>query len=89
MSLFWKIADALEPDGKQAQIIVGLPRKFTSGGPEGEPNELSVRDLSKLLQTDDESEAVLVISADREKCQEIVVRLSVLGVQQLHAVHPK
>ena len=87
--MFWKIVDTLEPDSEQAQIIVGLPRKDSRENPGGGLGELPARDLLRYLQADEEGEAVLVISTDRENCQEIVVRFSGLGVQQLHAVHPK
>ena len=86
MSLFWKIVDTLDPDPSQAQVIIGLgPRTETGANCPGLERLLPARPGADPGKT----EAVLVVATSSQACQETVLRLSELGVSQLHAIYPQ
>ncbi len=83
LSLFWKIVDALEPEPRQAQVIIGLGRKI---------GDTSL-DLEAILKAGlggprGGTEAVLVLAGGARACQDTVYRLGQLGISQLHALYP-
>ncbi len=83
MSLFWKIVDSLDPEPRQAQVIIGLGRKI------GDKSlDLEAILQSGLGQWQGDTEAVLVLAGGARACQETVLRLGELGVSQLHAIYP-
>ena len=89
MSLFWKIVDTLEPDPAQTQIVVGVQRGAAREKRLAHLGALLAEEIAACLQPDEEAEAVLVVASASRGCQEMVMRLSEMGLQQLHAIHPK
>ena len=86
MSLFWKIVDTLDPEPQKAQVIIGLGPGAGAGTRGLDPASLPIPGSAGLPGV---TEAVLVLATSPRTCRETVLRLSQLGVSQLHAIYPQ
>lgn len=88
-SLFWKIVDTLEPAPQQAQIVIGLSRQAGQSGKLLNIGKILDEVLGGPQAEGGQAEAVLVLATSPRTRQEAVMRLSELGVSQLHAIYPQ
>ncbi len=87
--MFWKIVDTLESDSAQAQIVVGLVQEGSKKDRLVHLGERITQEIFRCMQSNEEVEAVMVMSTDSRSCQDAVARLGEMGVKQLHAIYPK